>query len=361
MKRSRLSALCLASVWFAACATAENSASPGSSDGGSNGSTNGGAHTGGSSNGAFGGSTGIPGSSGSTGSPGAGVGGSGASTSGAGGLASGAGGTAGTAGTGGAGGSGGGAPVFESGVCAENPTMSLSYHQNSTELRKIAAEYQFINTSATPIPVAALKIRYFFSNEETAAWVPHVYTSQIDGGTGNYRPMLTETTLSVVKLGTKLEGADTYAELSYSGSETLEQGAIAKAQWELDPDYMPPDQVQSDDYSYNAADTTFTVWDHIAIYQGDTLVFGCVPKSPGDGAAGAGGDTGAGGAETGGGAGPAGTGGAAGTAGGGTAGTSTGGNAGTSGSASAGSAGLGGTAGSGGSAGSSTAGTAGSL
>ena len=58
-------------------------------------------------------------------------------------------------------------------------------------------------------------------------------------------------------------------------------------------DYNPPDQVQTNDYSFNAADTTFAVWDHVAIYQGSTLVWGCAPQSPDEGGTGAGGDTGA--------------------------------------------------------------------
>lgn len=176
-----------------------------------------------------------------------------------------------------------------------NPTISLQYLQGSTQQAQITAQYQFINTSDTPIPIGALTIRYFFTNEETSIWKLSIYNAQLDGGTGGYR-RIDGATLKVVPLTTKLEGADTYTQLAFPAGISLEKGATAKVNWDMQPtSYDPPAQVQTNDYSYNAADTTFTVWDHIAVYQDGTLVWGCAPKAPGDGSAGesgAGGDTG---------------------------------------------------------------------
>jgi Cellulose binding domain len=330
MKVSRLSALGLASIWFAACATAENSASPGNSEGGSSGTTSGGAHTGGSSNGAFGGSTGVPGGAGRPGSSGSGTGGTSGSISGAGGLASG-------------GATGGGAGT---GVCAENPTVALEYLDQSNNPKQITGQYELINSTATPILLQDLKIRYFFTNEETSGWKMATYSPKLDGGTGGYRAV-TGTTFTVVPLATPLDGADSYAEVAFPAGLSLEQGATLTVNWDMQPnDYNPPDQVQSNDYSFNAADATFTAWTHIAVYDDDTLVYGCLPKSTDEGAAGAGGDIGAGGA-----GGGAGAGGGGGTGAGGSGGAGTGGGAG---------AGTGGTAGSAGSSGSAGTGTGGS-
>ena len=181
------------------------------------------------------------------------------------------------------------------GVCATAPTMSLSYKTGGAG-QKISAQYQFSNTSDTPIPVAQLKIRYFFTDEETSGWNTAVYSAQIDGGTGGYRDIKTGVTLTVVKLSAPLTGADSYVELAFTNAATLEKAATASVSWDMQPkSYSPPDQVQADDYSFNAGDIAFTPWDHIAIYQGNTLVFGCVPQSPtgGSAGAGAGGDSGA--------------------------------------------------------------------
>ena len=298
MKLSRLSALCLASLWFAACATAQDGTAPGDSSGGSDGFS-------GSSSDTNGGTPGAPGASGSAGLPGtsgassfAGAGGlsnGGASGSSTGGLANGgtagstAGGTSG-GGTSGAGGSGGSAPVFDTGVCAVNPTMSLSYKQSNTG-QQITGQYQFINTSSTPIPVASLKIRYFFTDEHTEGWMTSIYESQLDNP---YLPLGT-TTLTIVPLTTPLEGADSYTEIDFTSTGNIAMGSTGTVSWDMQPNgYNAPFQIQSNDYSFNAADTAFTVWDHIAIYQGSTLVWGCVPPSlNGGGSAGAGGDTGA--------------------------------------------------------------------
>jgi hypothetical protein len=227
--------------------------------------------------------------------------------------------------------SGGASPVFESGTCASSPSMSLSYQQASNNPKQITGRYQFSNTTDTPIPLAQLKIRYFFTDEETSGWSMAIYDSKLDGGTGGYRPITSMLTLS--PLGTTVPGADSYLELSFSSPLSIEKGAIGTVSWDLQPhNYNPPDQVQADDYSYNAAAVAYTVWDHVVIYQGNTLIWGCTPKEAGSGNAGAGGAGGNGGGAGGAGAGGA-VGGSAGAGGSGQTGGASG--AGTSGTAGA--------------------------
>jgi hypothetical protein len=308
MKTSRLGALCLASLWFAACATAQDGGVSADSDGGASGSGSGGAlgvsGTGSSFGGGVGigatGGNGFAGSGGSLGSAGSGGASSGAASSGAAGGAGvsgavGSGGSAGSSGAGGSGGTGGSAaaPVFDTGVCVENPTLSVLYIDSATDQTSISAQYELTNTSATPLPLANLKLRYFFTNEETSGWVTNIYNSRRGGGTLGDKDLGSQTSITVSSLGTALDGADSYVEIAFSGSDSLETGADVTVNWALQPkDYNPPNQVQSNDYSANPADTTFTAWDHIAVYQGTTLIAGCVPRSPSDGSAGAGGDTG---------------------------------------------------------------------
>lgn len=349
MPLARSATFCLISGWIVACATAQDNSVPGEGTGATGATTSGSSGASGSlgrggsngvagSNGAFGGSGGMPGSSGSLGNGGAGhagaVGSAGATASagmgglasggagaggasgghggasagtGAGGAAAGAGGKVGAAGGGGTGGS---APVFDAGQCAASPTLSLSYKQSNTG-QQMTGQYQFANLSDTPIPVASLKIRYFFTNEHSKGWDNHIYDAKIEGGTGGYRALTSGAALAEAPVSPALEGADTYAEVSFTGAATLEKGATATVSWDMQPiGYDAPFQVQTNDYSFNAADTDFAPWDHVAIYQGDTLVFGCLPKSIGGGSGGAGG-TSAGGASSGGAGGVSGGGGAA--------------------------------------------------
>lgn len=236
----------------------------------------------GSPSGVSGSGSGVAGSVSSAGRAGSvGAGGSSAAGSSSGGK----GGTAGSSGgsTGGKGGaagpSGGSGPVFEAGECAVTPTMSLQYQQTSNNVKQIGATFTFVNTSDTPIAVGDLKIRYFFSNEEASGWKAMVYSAQVDGGTGGYRPLTAGTT--VKPLGMSLSGADTYTEVAFTAGVTLEKGATAKVSWDMQPnDYNAPDQVQTNDYSYDATATALKTWDHVAIYSGATLVWGC---TPGDG------------------------------------------------------------------------------
>jgi hypothetical protein len=302
----RASGLALLPIWVAACATAENTGPGLDQAAGATQTPAGAAGTVSPAAGA-GAAAGADASSGGASSANAGSNAGGQSNGQAG-----AGGSSGSSGASGSAGSSAGAPpAFDPGACAAAPTFSLKY-KGSPDAQKIAAQYQFVNTSDTPVAIASLSIRYFFSNEETSAWKPTVYNAQIDGGVG-YRA-ITEATLKVVPLGSKADGADTYAELTFAAAKpagiTLEKGATASVSWDLQPtNYEPPAQVQSDDYSYNAAATAFTVWDHVVIYQNDTLVWGCLPKS-GSGGAGSPGSGGAGG--SGGSGGAAGSGGAGG-------------------------------------------------
>lgn len=243
----------------------------------------------------------------------------------------GAGGTVAQGGSAGVAASGGSGPVFESGTCASSPSMSLSYQQASNNPKQITGRYQFSNTTNTAIPLAQLKIRYFFSNEETSGWTTAIYDAKLDGGTDGYRA-ISGSMLAVSPLGAKVPGADSYLELSFTSPLSIEKGAIGTVSWDLQPhSYSAPDQVQSDDYSYGATATAYTVWDHVVIYQGNTLVWGCTPKE-------AGGDAGAGGAG-GGGA----VGGSAGTSGGGGNGGSGAGGANNGGASGAGTGGAAGT------------------
>jgi hypothetical protein len=214
--------------------------------------------------------------------------------------------------------------------------MSLSYQQASNNSKQISARYQFSNTTDTPIPLAQLKIRYFFSDEETSGWSTAIYDAKLDGGTGGYRP-LAGSMLAVLPLGTTVPGADSYIELSFSSTTSLEKGATATVSWDLQPhNYNAPDQVQTDDYSYNAAAVAYTVWEHVVIYQSGNLIWGCTPKAADGGSAGASG-AGSGGTVNGGTSGAleggsssagAAVGGASGTGVGGTAGASAGGSSG---------------------------------
>ena len=227
-------------------------------------------------------------------------------------------------------------PVFESGACADSPTMSLKYMHSNSNPKQITGQFQLSNLAGASIALADLKIRYFFSNEETSGWSTAIYDSKLEGGSAGYRA-ISGTTLTVSPLGTSLPGADSYFEVAFASSLSIENGAVGTVSWDLQPhSYNPPDQDQSNDYSYDAGAVAFEVWDHVAIYQGATLVWGCLPKSTDSGSGGSGGaSAGSGGVSAGSGGVSAGSGGVSAGSGGASAGSG-----GASGDANAGSAGL---------------------
>jgi hypothetical protein len=253
---------------------------PAAGAGGTGGAATGGAA--GAAGGGAGGATAGTDAGGSGGSDAGGTAGSGGTDTGGTGGAAGTGGVGGTAGMGGgggmagSGGAGGSDEFLEPGSCAASETLSLRYRQNGTT-DSIAFEIDFTNVSEDPIALDTLRIVYFFSNEETSPLTLNVY----DANTQNpYSPQVANVTRSLEALPMALVGADSYFLLGVDSTTTLASGSIGYIKFEAQPtDYGAPNQEQANDYSFDASFTALETWENIVIYQGDTLVWGCVPEA----------------------------------------------------------------------------------
>jgi endoglucanase len=133
----------------------------------------------------------------------------------------------------------------------------------------LGGELDVINDTAQPLTLTDLKIRYYFTDEITAAtpsvmmnWARFGATSNLGNAT---------CTGQIVKLPTPKPGADSYIELSCSASSGTEltAGTMLKISWKAGA----PGQgkfIQADDWSF--ADPS-----KIVVLNGNTIVWGIEP------------------------------------------------------------------------------------
>jgi hypothetical protein len=215
----------------------------------------------------FGGASGMGGSGGKGGASGAGAGGK-----------SGAGGMSGAGGAGGAGGSGGSVVVPPTGECAMNPTLALQYKVNQTG-DSIAFDLKLTNSGAAPIAANTIEFQYYISQEESS-WQDKtldVYAIQ----SGNYMDLKTTGTITVDPLMPALGMQTHVIRIKQTSGGLLPPGATNYLQLtaRLQPNPAAPNQMQTNDFSYDAAHMTLGAWDHIAVFVNGVLSFGCTPEA----------------------------------------------------------------------------------
>ena len=233
--------------------------------------------------GAFGGTTGMSGSGGKTGTAGSAVaeGGDSGTTAGTAGVAGKGGG--GTAGSGGTGGSGTTVPPD---VLARASAIVYYQTAHATAMDKTIQMKLYIkNQSADPLPMANVKIRYWFT-AEVATELHQYYTG----------PEAKSPKAVFVSAG-----ADSHALLTFGGGSIVKGGDMNASEIQLEITNNSTAFNQADDFSWNPADITSMPNDKVTLYLDDQLIWGCEPSGKcfgdaGAGGAGAGGATGAGGA-----------------------------------------------------------------
>jgi hypothetical protein len=277
----------------ASCAREENTLEDSPPDGneGATTSTGGSSKAGSSSkagtqNGAFGGSAGT-GSGGKTGAAGsAAEGGAAAGTSGAGagGKAAG-GGSGGSAGMGGGGGSGGGNTVPADVLARASAVVYYQTDHPAATDKTIKMKLHIKNQSADPLPMASVKIRYWFTAEATPELHQYYTGPQAQGPKAVYVN----------------DGANSHALLTFTGGSIVMGGDYNASEIQLEITNNTMAFTQTDDFSFDPSASADKANAKITLYLADKLIWGCEPSGAcfddgESGAGGAGGADGAGGA-----------------------------------------------------------------
>ena len=151
------------------------------------------------------------------------------------------------------------------------PSVTAEYETSTTgaTTSTISNQIELVNTGTSAVPLSALTVRYWFTEDGTA---PLDYVCE-------YAPVgCPNITGTYAVVSPALTGADHYLQLSFSsGAGSLSPGASTGGiQNELfEASYAA--MTQTNDYSFNAADTSFTANPHITVYDNGTLIYGTEP------------------------------------------------------------------------------------
>jgi hypothetical protein len=137
---------------------------------------------------------------------------------------------------------------------------------------------EIVNNGTTDVPLAALKVRYYFTDELNGAGNMSCYdsnTATYPGGQ-NYKGINSSTTIKRSAM-TMVTGANAYLEITTSVTDML----AAKSRWDLQCHHSSPGgqpQDETNDYSANLAQTAYAPTTKIVVMQGTTVVAGMVPQ-----------------------------------------------------------------------------------
>lgn len=139
----------------------------------------------------------------------------------------------------------------------QSVSLELSSVDTSSSTNAIKATFIVKNTGSTEINLPDLKIRYYFTIDNGSKELEfHCYNADI---INPYRVITSNVAEKFVTMGTTMDGADTYLEISFdSSSGTLDVGQKVEIQSNFNrKDWSEFDQIN--DYSFNDANKTVII------------------------------------------------------------------------------------------------------
>jgi hypothetical protein len=151
------------------------------------------------------------------------------------------------------------------------PSVTAEYETSAAgaTTSTISNQIELVNNGTSPIPLSDLTARYWFTEDGTQ---PLVYSC-------DYAPVgCANVTGAFTTVSPAVTGADHYLQLSFSSAAgSLAPGAntggIQNRIYQADFATM----TQTNDYSFNAADASFTANPDITVYDNGTLIYGTEP------------------------------------------------------------------------------------
>ena len=149
-------------------------------------------------------------------------------------------------------------------------TAQYAVGATATSSSQITNQIQVTNTGSTSVSLSGVKVRYWFTEDSTDTMqyscdYASMGCANLTGTFGTVSPAVT--------------GADHYLELGFgSGAGSLGPGSSTGGLQSRLNQASYGVFTQSNDYSFNAADTSLTTWNHITVYYNGTLIYGTPPS-----------------------------------------------------------------------------------
>jgi hypothetical protein len=192
---------------------------------------------------------------------------------------SGSGGSAGNTGSGGT----GNMPMDAAVVPIDAPLAKgvvVFYHAGDTGNMNDTIAYflNVVNNGTTAVPLNALKVRYYFTDELNGVGKQVCYDSSTATypGMQNYKSY-TGSTKETVAMMPMVTGANSYLEVTVNSTDQLAAGSALSLQCAYAAPAGQPLN-ETNDYSANLTQGTFAETTKIVVYQGTTIVAGMVPQ-----------------------------------------------------------------------------------
>jgi endoglucanase len=138
----------------------------------------------------------------------------------------------------------------------------------SATVNTLNPQFKIVNTGTSALSLSTVKIRYYYTidGEKAQSFFVDYSTLGSSNVTGTF-----------VKMATAKTGADYYLEIGFSsGAGSLAAGAGASIQCRFAKNDWT-NYTQTNDYSFNSSDTTFTDWTKATGYISGTLKWGTEP------------------------------------------------------------------------------------
>jgi hypothetical protein len=148
-------------------------------------------------------------------------------------------------------------------------TLKMQYRTTITASTSTQIEPQFViaNTTGSSIPLAELKIRYWFTRDSNQTLQTRCVWAMMN--CTNVKPVL------VLMSGPRV-GADTYLEVGFNGGSLAPNGTTGEIQTIINrTDWSNLNQ--SNDYSFDPSKTAYADWTKVTLYRNGTLIWGTEP------------------------------------------------------------------------------------
>ncbi|HEU4326733.1 MAG TPA: cellulase family glycosylhydrolase [Roseiflexaceae bacterium] len=136
---------------------------------------------------------------------------------------------------------------------------------------QIRPHFNIVNTGGSSVPLADLKIRYWYTVDGDKA-----QSFSCDYAVAG----CTSVRGSFVKLASAVPGADYYLEVSFTGGTLAANGQTGEIQTRLNKSDWT-NYSETGDYSYDPTKTAFADWSRVTLYRSGTLVWGAEPGGSG--------------------------------------------------------------------------------
>jgi hypothetical protein len=158
-------------------------------------------------------------------------------------------------------------------VTCTNCPLSAEYLAGSTTdpTQNLSPYFQILNDGVTDQDLTEVTLRYWYTEDASTSQVMACDYTALAGGCASV-------SATFVAMTTPTATADHYMELAFSsGSIPGEGGLTGPIQTRIHDTNYAASMTQSNDYSYNAADLTYTSSMKVTLYRAGTLVWGVEP------------------------------------------------------------------------------------